>query len=587
MSYRGGWPPFWQQGEKHGNGLDLGPPLRQVAPLQPAVRWKWLEELRLRFDLAIELLDPALEYVLKPLPGAESAVDVRALSQSDPNVRHAAAAALRSSNPRTFTSGGARLHIRPLFLRSGVTPLANGVLVIADRQADDVAASKEVDRRLDATGRWLTAAIEAEIGAASDQAEADQSADRLAGVVDVIDTLHRVSDEREIISVMMEALAFWFDTDVRVYQQDLSGAFALHACLPGVERSAVAQQLDGHHIWGRDDIFKIGSSRELEALGWIGADPDTLFAPISVEQTAEWLLTMSGAGDPTAESTLSVLSHIAGARLTDLYRDVVERQRREFTAIVAFGDAPFDATARIALEAIARDIGATAATVTIYGGDSAPTVSVGWGAGPDEVAPFVEAGSSTATPELILVGMRAGAGVSLVLSVRSQGGRFTGASARLTRSAAMLFATWVSGALIRRGEVRVPDLSEYAGEFVDRLRGHLDRLGRLKMGGAVAVVMADLSPPTGFLLDNVMQVVQEQVRSSDVVGMLQTGAGVLLPEATREVATAVVDRLLHAARTQGMAAARVGMVTFAPSSESPATLLERALMNARRSASLS
>jgi hypothetical protein len=145
----------------------------------------------------------------------------------------------------------------------------------------------------------------------------------------------------------------------------------------------------------------------------------------------------------------------------------------------------------------------------------------------------------------------------------------------------------MSGALISRGEVRVPALSEYAGEFVDRLRGHLDRLGRIKIGGAVAVVMPDLSPPTGFLLDNVMQVVQDQVRSSDVVGMLQTGAGVLLPEATREVATAVVDRLLHAARTQGMAAARVGVVTFAPSSESPATLLERALLHARRSASLS
>ena len=576
MSYRGVWPAFWPQGAKLG------------APLQPAVRWKWLEELRFRFGLAIELLDPALEYVLKPLPGADSAVDVRAISLSDPNVRNAAAAALRSSTPQTFTSGGARLHVRPLFLRSGVTPLANGVLVIADRQADEVGASREVDRRLDATGRWLTAAIEAEISAASDQAVADQSAERLAGVVDVIDTLHRTTDEREIISVMMEALTFWFDTDVRVYQQDLSGAFALHACLPGVERSAVAQLLDGHHIWGRDEIFKLGSSRELEALGWSGADPDTLFAPISVEQTVEWLLTMSGAGDPTAESTLSVLGHIAGARLTDLYRDVVDRQRRDFTSIVAFGDAPFDATVRIALEAIAHGIGATAATVTIYEADGVPTVSVGWGARPDDIAPFVEAGSSTAAPERISVGMRAGAGVSLVLSVRSEAGEFTNASARLTRSAATLFATWMSGALIRRGELRVAALSEYAGQFVGRLRGHLDRLGRLNTGGAVAVVMPDLSPPIGLLLDNVMQVVQEQVRSSDVVGMLETGgAGVYLPEATREVATAVVDRLLLAARTQGMAAARVGVVTFASSSESPETLLERALMNARRSASLS
>ena len=560
----------------------------QAPPLRAAARWRWLEELRRRFDFTIELLDPALDYVLKPLPDSEGIIDLRGLFRRDPDARSAATSAMRSSTSATFSNGGVRVHLRPIAPRSGLASGTVGVLVIA---ADDPvvdAAAKTVERRLEAAGRWLASAIEAEIVSAADQAEADQSAERLARVIDVIDTLHHAGSERDVIAVLMEALAFWFDADVRVYRQDLSGAFALHACLPGVERATVARQLEGEHIWGRNDVFKIDSARELEALGWIGTDPETIFAPISVEHTNEWLLTMSGAHDSTAEATLSVLSQVAGARLTNLYRDIVERQRREFSSIVAFGDAPFDATARMLLEAAARDIGAIAAIVTIYEREDVPRLSVGWGSAADEIAPFVEADASAATPDVISVGMRAGAGVSLVLSMRSASHEFNGAAARLTRSAAVLFATWIAGALLRRGDVRVPTLSEYAGEFVTRLRDHLDRLGRLRVGGAVAVVMPNVSQPTGLLVDAVMQVVHDQVRASDVVGMLETGgAGVLLPEATREVAAAVVDRLLQAARTRGLAAARVGMVTFAPSSESPEALLERALVNARRGTSLS
>jgi uncharacterized protein YjeT (DUF2065 family) len=66
-----------------------------------------------------------------------------------------------------------------------------------------------------------------------------------------------------------------------------------------------------------------------------------------------------------------------------------------------------------------------------------------------------------------------------------------------------------------------------------------------------------------------------------------TGAGVLLPDASRDVATAILGRLLEAARTMGMTAMRAGIATFTPASESPETLLRRALMNARRGSAVS
>jgi hypothetical protein len=255
---------------------------------------------------------------------------------------------------------------------------------------------------------------------------------------------------------------------------------------------------------------------------------------------------------------------------------------------LTFGDAPFSATAQIALEAIAVETGATGAQLTIYyEPDAAPVLSVQWGTGHREAA-FVEAGTTAIASDNIALGAAAGSGVTVVLSLRRESGGFAPAAVRLARAGTTMLAIWISGALIRPTEVRIPSEPEYASEFVTRLRGQVDGLGRLKVGGAVAVMLPDVTDPTGSQLDDVVQIVQDQVRASDVVAIVEAiGAGVLLPEASRDVATAIVGRLLEAARKVGMSAARVGIATFTPASESPETLLRRALMNARRGSALS
>ena len=177
--------------------------------------------------------------------------------------------------------------------------MSAGVLVIADTHAvhDDTVANvtDEIDRRLDATGQWLTAAIEAAIGATTVNADEARSGQRLAAVMDVIETLRRLDSDRTIVSLTMEAIALWYDADVRVYRQDVSGAFMLHACLPGVSRDSAAPELVGNQIWGRDDVFGLDSLRELEEIGWEGQALDTLFVPLSIDESTEWLVTVSGA----------------------------------------------------------------------------------------------------------------------------------------------------------------------------------------------------------------------------------------------------------------------------------------------------
>ena len=119
--------------------------------------------------------------------------------------------------------------------------------------------------------------------------------------------------------------------------------------------------------------------------------------------------------------------------------------------------------------------------------------------------------------------------------------------------------------------------------LVGRLKGQLDSAGHLKIGGALAVVLPEPSPPTGPQLDEAMQILQDHVRASDIIGLVESsGAGVLLPNASASVASALVGRLEGAARTRGLQSARIGVTTFAPFSEVPEALLMRASARARR-----
>src|SRR5204862_68580 len=240
-------------------------------------------------------------------------------------------------------------------------------------------------------------------------------------------------------------------------------------CLPGVERRHGDLRLSGPFVGARHDVFRLESADEAEALGWTGP-ADTLFVPIVVDDSTDWLLTGSGAAAPAVAMT-------AGLR--------------------------------------ARAVGA----------------------------------------------------------------------GKLAQGSAVLLGIWLSGATLRPRDMRVAAESEYSTEFVGRLADHLDRFGRLKTGGAVAVVLPPPAGSNGAQLDEVIQVVQEHVRSSDVVGVVGRGAGVFIPEANGEAAASLVGRLMRGAQEKGAMAVRVGITTFRAASESPETAVHQARVNAQRDAS--
>jgi hypothetical protein len=430
--------------------------------------------------------------------------------------------------------------------------------------------------------QWLAAAVQAATAASAQDVEQGRTTERLAGFIDLIDALDRCDRDTGMVALVMDALALWYGADVRAYRQDFSGAFVLHTCLPAVDIGRAAGRLTGEWITSQHDVFRLDTPHRAEAIGWDGP-AETTFVTVSVEDSVEWLLTVSGPGDSSFGVTLGLLSRIASVKLTHLRRDTVDRLRERLRSVLTFGDAPFDATARLALEAIARETGALSAQIATYDDPlHPPTLVIGWASAEDDPPPFVEAWTTQTTNQAITAGVAAGAGRTAVLALCAQQTGFSTRSARLGQSAAEMLGVWLSGAMVRPCDVRVAAASEYSTEFVGRLAAHVDRFGRLETGGALAVVLPDVKEFSGAHLDELIQMIQEQVRSSDLVGIVGSGAGVLIPEADRAAASALVDRLLKAAGGPRQLPIKVGVTTFPPLSESPDTLVRRALKNAHR-----
>src|SRR5438876_237371 len=86
---------------------------RRAEALQALRGWKWLEELRLRFDLAIEIIGAEAGYIFDPIQEPHRSAALRnALLRVDPTVL--AAGVMRSGKAHGRTAGDLRVRLFPL-----------------------------------------------------------------------------------------------------------------------------------------------------------------------------------------------------------------------------------------------------------------------------------------------------------------------------------------------------------------------------------------------------------------------------------------------------------------------------------------
>src|SRR5262245_37643466 len=126
-----GGPPPYSRARPHPSSASGG----HLAMAPPLERWRWLDELRLRFDLGIEVLDQHLLPIFEPVSNLR-VNDLRAAleGQADTAMRDAAATTLRSGRPRFVSAADQRARLVPLFMHDTLptTPTTVGVLIVAD-----------------------------------------------------------------------------------------------------------------------------------------------------------------------------------------------------------------------------------------------------------------------------------------------------------------------------------------------------------------------------------------------------------------------------------------------------------------------
>lgn len=582
---RAGIPRSWHDARRRLDDVDAVAARRKTIAAS-AGRWQWLDAVRGRIDCAVEVLDVDFSYVLDPLPAAGNKIDLRvALGPSvEPELRDLFTAALRSARAEAATIDGIRVRACPLFIRSLTPALAVGVLLIATRvPASGSDETADVDRPLDAVGEWLVPAIEASLVASIETADDTRVGRTAMGMFDLIGALATLDDDERMLTLAMEAISVWYDADVRIYRQDTSGAFVLHTVLPGAAATSMVPAIPGHAIWGRDRVFTMAPSGEIVEDGGMSAPGLTRYVPIGIGDATEWLIAVSGSTvDATAEAPLGTLGRIMGALLTELHRDAVERLERRLATIFAFGDAPFDATAQVVLDAIAAETDATGAEAALYyTPEPKPILTIHTG-GPAE-SPIIDAGSAIVEPDAITVGVAASAGVTMVLGLRRDHGAFGRNASRLARSAAALLGIWMAGILVKPRELRIHQERDTSLSFADRIAAYTDRLGRINVPGAVVVFVPDDAGMSGPMLDETLAILHERLRPTDAMGIIETrGAAVLLPDVTPAIAGNVVSRLLQSARRRGLRSPRAGLATFAAAAETIGSVINRAFMNARR-----
>ena len=325
------------------------------------------------------------------------------------------------------------------------------------------------------------------------------------------------------------------------------------------------------------------SPRDFEDLGWDPELGDTLFVPLAVEDSTEWVLTVSGATEPSIEGTLTLLRRVVSLLLTKLDRDAVSRVARMTAGRLALGDAPFDEVVRMGLETLAGSIGASGSQIAIYRqGQDAPATSIQWGTIQRDPG-LVEVGHDSATPHEIASSAVAGPGVTAVLWCEKRIETFSAADARIAHSVATTFANWFCGTIIKRGDQAGEPAPRPSSDLMDRMRESVDRRGRIVFAGSLAIVAPESDLPSAVELDELERVVRRGLRSADPIGVLSDRAvGVLLEGIDDAAGQLIVDRILRVAQKYGVRSLRIGITTFQASSDTVDAILEQTFSNIRR-----
>ena len=438
----------------------------------------------------------------------------------------------------------------------------------------------------------MTLSVLAEVETPTPEGRVDSTDDRqlrrLMATVQALIERAQVGRERELVTTIVQAIAIWYDLDVRAYRQAVDGRFVLDIWLSGTELPLAPRVFTAPPMGAESDVLQISSLAEQEQLGWQGLSGELVLIPIAANLQAPpvWILTITDLRDATVPAPILMLCRILGILLEQLtIRRAVELRERvmrrlaqraeSFTALVAglLDELMFTVQAAEGRLLVKLDAGlqAIAAKGTTWESAAAPETLTG--------APIL-----TATEMAFLTPV--GADSVFVLELRgTEEQPFTVSHARLMEAAMAILRIWAAG--VTRGAATVSAERALSRQpmFEQRIEEEISRAKRFKLelGLLLFHVPPELAGEPGAAATSreVPKAVQRQLRRSDLLGWLSGGelAAVLVHTGAKGVnsAGARLQRSLEAiARSLALPALRVGYASFPGDAETPVELFERA-----------
>jgi hypothetical protein len=531
-----------------------------------------LERARTRFGLEVEVLDATLQHVY---PASTTALG-RMIEES-PVVRQSLLAALADGRPEQLGDAGAQYQVFPLRRASRVRQAS---ALVAVRRSERHAESTDDQRAWPELARAI---VEADFAASEALSDERQHSRRLLATLRFLRHLVETDTEADLARAIVQAAAVWFDVDARIFQRELSGEFVLHTALPGAHVEETAKRLSAHWLNESADPIRTGPISEW---GQTVSGADVVLVPLSVGGNPDWVLALIGAFPQDAESLFAVLGRIVGAQLDTIRSKQRDRSRTEFQTLVEQGaPAPELLAVRFVRELADKTGAAYASLVLNRQGHERRIVCIGTSG---EV-PAADRSSAVEhfTPAQFVCRLPLGDTTFALLDLRpSPGESFRPEAELVTRVAVRVLQAWLIGAEPSLGDVTRESVRPAVSEFVGRIEEELERAKRFDLRLSLVLINIASAPATGRLTAVMEAAVRQELRGSDVLGIMEGDQVAALLTHTdsagsNTVVTRLRRRLGETASRLNLTGVRVGHAAFSPECRTAAALLSQAARDAQ------
>ena len=421
----------------------------------------------------------------------------------------------------------------------------------------------------------------------------EQEPRRLLATLSRLSQAAALGGERDLISIIVQAGAIWYDVDVRMYKRDLLGHFRLDTWLPGADLTLGPDDCGALADVSDSEFVRITSIADQERLGWNRLTGELMLLPIRMDARVQprWLLVIPNWRDVEVKPTLLVLCQVLGLLLQHVAVNRAQGIRTGLMRRLTEGDGSLEQVSRAVLQELVTAVEAAEGRLLLWVSTALkPRTLAVVGAeerAPDS-SPSVEAGQSVLTPERLVVPLAIGSGAIAAVELRAPAGaEFTVSQGLLAEAGAEVVRLWLMGAreqLLGEPERGPTDFEARVDQELAQARRFTEDGGLLVIDSVGAVEKPHARPVPDL---PVREAVSKQLRASDLVGRLPGGKiGVLLLRIGASGVETVAGRMRQhfgeLARLHGLPQPRMGKAVFPSAAKSAGALIAQAGSDAER-----